>query len=168
MKLKFSHLAAALAGFFLASAQVSYCAPPGNPCTLLTQAQVSIALGIPVAAGKQGGPFDCEWDQPGWTLASGVRLLLHVVGPVGRLTPAQQFDTMKMPVPFNKTIVKTPASGIGDDAVYISSPGSLGTSLAVRKGDSVFQVRIQGFRGDRTSQLEAMEKKLAQNVLAGF
>lgn len=166
MNLRLPLLVMALVGLTAGSACTGHCATPASPCSLLTQAQASATLGVQVGAGKEEGQFDCEWDQQGVPMFRGVRLFVHVVGPAGTLTPVQQFNTMKTPVPFNKAIVKTPASGIGDEAVYISAPGPPGVSLNVRKGESVFQVRIQGFPGNPTSQVEAMEKSLALNVLA--
>lgn len=162
-KLKSATFWAVLFAVAMCSSQVARAAPP-KPCLLLTQAQVGKTLGTAVVAGKPEGQFDCEWDQVGWTMVKGKRVLLQVLGPVGHLTPVQNFNIMKMPVPFNKNIVKTAASGIGDDAVYITGPG--GESLTVKKGNSVFQVRVQGFPLNQVSQVKAKEKQLALDVLA--
>jgi hypothetical protein len=167
-KLKFAVGFLTLAALTLGSAKAGYGAPATNPCSLLTTAQVSGALGIAVGTGKQEGKFDCEWDQPGWTMMRGVRLLLHVLGPVGNLTPVERFNTIKMPVPaflpHAQEITKTPVKGVGDDAVYMpSSP--LGPELTVKKGNSVFQVAIKGLPRDQVNQIEAKEKTLALDVL---
>jgi len=150
--------------FATCSAGTAYAAPPKDACSLLTPAQVSAALGVAVGAGKQQGQLDCEWDQPGWTMARGVRMLLHILGPVGTLTPAEQFNAIKMPLPV-KGITKMPLSGVGDDAVY-GIAGALAPELTVKKGNFVFQIRIQGFPRNQTDQIEAKEKTLAQSVLA--
>ncbi|HLW80887.1 MAG TPA: hypothetical protein VKS20_02480 [Candidatus Acidoferrales bacterium] len=163
-KSKFAIGVLALSILALCSAKDSCAAPPTDACSLLTPAQVSAALGVPVGAAKQEGQFDCEWDQPGWTMVRGVRLLLHILGPVGTLTPAQRFNTIKMPLPV-KGIIKTPLSGVGDDAVYIIR-GASAPELTVKKGNSVFQVRIQGFPRTQSNQIKAKEKTLAQDVLA--
>jgi hypothetical protein len=168
MKCKLSIVAMSLAALILGAVQLGYCAPPVNPCSLLTQEQVSTSLGVTATAGKQEGQFDCEWDQQGVPMFRGVRVFLHIVGAVGTLTPAQQFQTMKMPVPFNKSMVKTPATGIGDDAVYISGGVSYGTALVTRKGDTVFQIKVQGVPGDQATQVQAREKTLALDVLANL
>lgn len=155
-----------LAAFFLfamGTVRPAHAATP-QPCTLLTQAQVSKTLSTVVVAGKQEGQFDCEWDQVGWTMLKGVRLLLHVLGPEGTLTVADQFNAIKMPLPV-KGITKTPLSGVGDDAVY----GIVGVSapeLTVKKGNVVFQVWVQGFPRNQMNAVKAMEKTLAQDVLA--
>jgi hypothetical protein len=168
MKFRFSFVALAFAVLVPGSTQLALCAPPANPCLLLTQAQVSTTLGIAATPGRQEGQFDCEWDQSGVPMFRGVRLFLHIIGAVGSLTPAQQFQTMKTPMPFNKNMVKTPAAGIGDDAVYISGGVSYGTALVTRKGDTVFQIKVQGVPRDQATQVQAKEKTLALDVLANL
>ncbi|MHB8540918.1 MAG: hypothetical protein ACYDCD_08260 [Candidatus Acidiferrales bacterium] len=154
---------AAIFIFALSALPPAYAAPPTDACSLLTTAQVSAVLGVRVGPGKQEGQLDCEWDQPGWTMVRGERVLLHVLGPVGNLTPAQRFNTIKMPLPV-RGITKTPLSGVGDDAVYLIR-GTSPPELTVKKGDSVFQIRIQGFPRNQTNQIEAKEKTLALDVL---
>jgi hypothetical protein len=136
-----------------------YGTPPTDPCSLLTSAQVSAAFGVTVGAEKETGGLDCQWSQPGEGLA-GKGALLHLLGTVGRLTPVDQFNTTKMPLPI-KGVTKTPVSGVGDDAVYVTT-GAL-TGLTVRKGNSVFQIRVYGFPPE---QIKAKEKTLALEVLA--
>lgn len=134
--------------------------PPSDACSLLTQAQVSAVLGVSVGAGEHlTGSLLCGWSQPGDTNHSGKRVVLDNFGPIGSLTPADRFTNGKTPV---KGISKTPVSGVGDDAYYITTPG-LGTGLNVKKGSSVIQVRVYGFS---QGQIEAMEKALAQDALA--
>jgi hypothetical protein len=79
---------------------------------------------------------------------------------VGALTPAQQFDTIKTPLPV-KGIIKIPVSGLGDDAVY--GGNRFMTELTVKKGVFVFQIRVFGFPME---DIKAKEKTLAQEVLA--
>lgn len=161
-----SRIAAIIAGFFVfavGSARGAHAAQP-PPCSLLTQAQVSKTLGTAIVAGKQKDQFDCEWDQVGWTMVKGVRVLLHVLGPEGTLTVADQFDAIKMPLPV-KGITKTPLSGVGDDAVY-GIAGVSAPELTVKKGDVVFQVWIQGFPRNQVDAVKAMEKTLALDIVA--
>jgi hypothetical protein len=146
--------------------QAAFAASPANPCALLTPAQVSTTMGLTVGAGKQEGQFDCEWDEPGANVVRGQRVFLHVLGAAGSLTPAQRFDTIKMPLPV-KGITKAPLNGVGDDAVYVIR-GSTPPELTVKKGDSVFQVRIQGLPTAETNSIEAEEKTLALDVLANL
>ena len=104
-----------------------------DPCSLLTQAQVSEALGTNVAPGKRVVPTLCDWSaaatQPG-TRAKKVTLTLK---------KPQEFAYLKMPV--GNGITKTPVSGIGDEAVYGTTPG-YATTLSVRKGDNVFVIPL--------------------------
>ena len=162
-----SRLAMFLAVLFLVamcSSRVACAAPPTDPCSLLTPTQVSATLGVPIGPGEAQGKFECLWLPPGSSNFNARKLArLHIVGSVGTLKPVDQFNTMKMPVPFNKSIVKTPVSGLGDDAVYITVPEPLGTGLAVKKGNFVFQIRVHGFPVEET---KAKEKALALDVLA--
>ena len=140
-------------------------APPKDACSLLTPAQVSAALGVAVGAPKQAGDrFSCQWSEPGANLMRGKGVFVHIVGPVGTLTPAEQFNAIKMPLPV-KGITKMRLSGVGDDAVY-GLAGASAPELTVKKGNFVFQIRIQGFPRNQTDQIEAKEKTLAQSVLA--
>jgi hypothetical protein len=156
-------VAAVIAAVFIIRPATSLRAAEGsNACSLLTQARVSAVLGVPVGAGAPIGPgtaSPCGWAQPGDTSHSGKRVVLDLFGPMGRLTPVDRFNNAKTPV---KGITKTPAAGIGDDAYYITTSG-FGTGLSVKKGSSVFQIRVYGFA---VEQIQAMEKTLAQDVLA--
>jgi hypothetical protein len=76
---------------------------------------------------------------------------------MGNLTPVDRFNTAKMPVP---RVVKTPASDLGDDAVYVQT---LGVALFVKKGAFVFSIRVAGFP---VEQSKAKEEALARDVLA--
>jgi hypothetical protein len=163
---KFRLVLIAFAAFILAAPHTTFAAPPADPCSLLTPAQVTAALGVPVAVGKDSDSRECHWLPPGANaLLARKQARLHIVGSVGSLTPVDQFNIMKRPVPFNNRIVKTPVSGLGDDAVYIAGPGNMGTgtSLTVKKGSFVFQIRVYGFTLEQT---KAIEKTLALNVLA--
>ena len=59
-------------------------------------------------------------------------------------------------------VTKTPATSIGDDAFYTAV--STLTTLAVKKGRTVFTVRIYGIQ-DQSNQ-KSMEKTLAGAVVA--
>ena len=142
------------------TARSAYAASAADPCTLLTQAQVSAAAGVEVGTGKQSGKADCQWSQPGGALR-GRSVLLEILGPMGSATPADRFNTVKTPLPV-RGITKEPASGIGDDAVYVQTGGGR-TALYVKKGDLVFRIQIFGIAAAET---KAKEKTLAQEVLA--
>lgn len=121
----------------------------GEPCSLLTQQQVSAAVGMSVAGGSAISSIACDWEGPA---GSKVRVTIA-------LWPATAWASMKAPLP-NTT--KTSLSGLGDDAFYAVA-GSF-TSLSVEKGDTAFILRVYGIHGAQ-KQL-AIEKSLALNVLA--
>jgi hypothetical protein len=149
---------AAAAAVFIAlgGSWAAYAAPPSDPCSLLTTSQVSSTLGVTVGSGKAADPRDCQWTQPGGGLRA-KSVLLEILGPMGKLTPVDRFDTAKMPVP---RVVKTPVSGLGDDAVYVETGG---VALYVKKGNFVFQIRVSGFP---VEEGKAKEKALARGVIA--
>lgn len=144
-------------------ASPAFAAPATDACALLTQAQVTAAMGVPMGPGQHSGsgPSMCVWYEPGSSAAkpSAMRVLLDVFGQMGSLTPVDRFNNGKTPV---KGIKKNPVSGVGDDAYSIVTPG-IGPGLNVKKGNSAFQVRVYGFTPD---QIDALEKTLAQAVAA--
>jgi len=154
-------LAACLAMLLIYGRSSSAAEAPGDACAFLNQTQITAALGVTVAAGKQIGPSSalCGWVQPGDPKHSGNRVLLALYGSLGKLSPVERFENSKAPV---QGIAKTPISGVGDDAYYIDTPG-LGVGLNVRKANSAFQIRVYGFPVD---QIKTLEKTLAQIVVA--
>jgi len=152
------------------------CAPvfAGNDaadaCSLLSQARVREVLGVQVGAGAHAGEnralpgshtstrASCAWYENGAASIGSKRVLITVLGPTGSLTPVQRFENAKAPVP---RIAKTPVKGVGDDAVYVTT--GMTTSMYVKKGSSVFQILVSGFRAE---EAKTMEKTLAQDALA--
>lgn len=123
---------------------------PKPPCTLLTPDQVAGALGVKVVgAGSPIGKTGCSWQAQGG--ARGV-VTLSFWDPAG-------FASMKTPLP---NVTKTPAPGIGDDALY-STIGQF-TTLSVKSHGAVFLVKVYGVP-DRAKQ-EGIEKTLAGDVIA--
>lgn len=125
-----------------------------NACLLLTTAQVAAALGTTVEAGKPliaNSPKTCGWAPPGGPQIDGKKLTVSLIS-------LASFENGKKPM---EGIAKTPLSGVGDDAIYITT-GGFGTSLEVKKGSSAFQVRVGGFKPD---QEKAIEKALALEIL---
>jgi hypothetical protein len=155
MKSRYSEilLFAVLAVFAACMSHPTYAAPPTDACSLLTQAQVSAVLGVNVGPGQNLTPKMCHWSEPGQTgpKRKGAMLVLQ---------DAQAFAYAKMPV--GNGITKVPVSGIGDDAVYGTTPG-FPTVLTVKKGNLTFVVHVSGFPDD---QIKAKEKTLALDVLA--
>jgi hypothetical protein len=148
---------AAMAAFLVVTlTRATHAAPPTDPCSLLTASQVSSALGVTVADGKSAIPQDCQWSQPN----GGVRaksVFVEILGLMGKLTPVDRFNTAKAPV---GKIVKTPVSGLGDDAVFVET---MGVGLYVKKGNSVLLIRVSGFP---LEDAKAKERALAQQALA--
>jgi hypothetical protein len=157
-KLKIAFVACSLMLFAAAVPSVN-AAPPSDACSLLTQAQVSGVLGIPVEAGQHLIPSNtsiCGWGKQG---PGGKRVVVSIYTQMGSRTPVDRFNAAKTPV---KGITKTAVSGVGDDAVSATTPG-FGTGLIFRKGASAFDVRVYGFPPD---QINAKEKTLALDLIA--
>ncbi len=149
-----------LAGFD--GSRATAAAPPTDACSLLAQAQVNAVLGVSVGPGKaiaQNSTAVCGWEVPGGTGMNRKRVVLSIYTQMGSVTPIQRFNNAKTPI---KGITKEPISGVGDDALFVTTPG-FGTGLIFRKGEAAFDVRVYGLP---LEQLEASEKTLALNVLA--
>jgi hypothetical protein len=129
-------------------------AQAGNACALLTTAQVTAALGTAVEAGVPlvaSNPTSCGWAPPGGPNIDAKKVTVQ-------LSTLKSFEASKKPM---SGIEKTPLSGVGDDAIYVTTPG-FGTGLNVRKGNSAFQVRVGGFKPDKEKEIE---KALAMQIL---
>jgi hypothetical protein len=132
-----------------------------DACTFLSENKVSAILGLPIDAGRHIGPSSalCGWGEPKDPDHSGKHVLLTIYRAVGKISPVDRFENGKMPI---QGIVKTPITGIGDDAYYIDTPG-FGLGLNVKKGTFAFQVKVFGFSPQMT---KTIENSLAQDVLA--
>jgi hypothetical protein len=139
-------LALAVCGAQPAAAQGSI-----QPCALLTQAQVSAALGVGVDAGQAIGTTGCQWSPP---KQPGVIVTVS-------LWDGTKFAAGKAATP---SIPKEPVTGLGDDA-YFAIVGHL-TSLSVKKGAVNVVFHVYGVP-DQASQ-ESIEKSLASEALANM
>jgi hypothetical protein len=139
--------------FALATARGAQAAPPADACSLLTTAQVNAVLGVTVGAGTPLTAKVCHW-------GTGSAVDKAHKGAMITLQDARAFAYAKMQV--GNGIIKVPVRGIGDDAVYGTTP-EYPTVLTVKKGDVVFVVHVNGFSDD---QIKAKEKTLALDVLA--
>jgi len=126
---------------------------PAQPCSLLTQAQVDAALGLAAKPG-QGTTKICTWSEPGGAPGRKKTVVLT-------MQDARAFDFAKAPTK-SPNVVKTPASGIGDDAVY-ATVANVTSTLTVKKGDVYFELHVYGL-GD--AETKAAEKALALDVIA--
>jgi len=142
---------AACLAFVFGATCVTHAAPP-DPCSLLTQAEVSAALTVNVAPGKASAGKICRWAPTG-ARAGGPALVLT-------MQDAKTFDFAKKPST-SANLVKTPA-GVGDDAVF-NTMGVVTATLTVRKGDAYFEVHVYGFPLDQTKN---MEMTVAKEVVA--
>lgn len=145
-------LAAAAVVWALASAPpVSAAAADPRACTLLTQAQVSAAVGSSVTAGEPMGVNACNWS------TTPAPKTAHVVVTL-TLRDAKPFvDARTRPSP---GIAHDAAGGIGDDA-YFAQLGDLVT-LNVKKGSSSFFVRVYGIKD--VPRQRSIETTLARDV----
>lgn len=137
--------------FVLGVPRVSFAAPPTDACSLVTAAQVSAALGVPIGAGERivpSSPKLCGFGGAG----AAKRVVTAIITP-------DMFDHEKHPL---QGIKEEQLSGVGDDAHYMTTPG-FGTGLSVKKGSFAFKVRVYGFP---LEQVEQKEKTLAQEILA--
>ena len=122
-------------------------------CTLLTQAEVTAALGMSVADGKHIGVNSCQW---------------AVTPPTSPATMATlQMTTSAAYKGAQNTLLpegasRTAVSGVGDHAIYLDMKSF--AMLTAEKGRSTFVVRIYGVK-DAAARMSAA-KKLAQ-VAAG-
>jgi len=161
-------LGAALAAVFIALATTLASAaaePPNDACSLVTQSQVSAALGVSMGSGSHVTPTflrTCTWNPSGGS-GSGVRgLTLYIQS-------ADQYEAGKQMLEQMRTMAKvekhgnsqppviTPLSGIGDDAFYLDMANTM--SLIAKKGNVEFKFVIYG-------DLPGEKKKAAEKTLA--
>ena len=120
-----------------------------EPCKLLSQAQVSAALGVTFGAGQPICTKGCSWtsEKP------------HEIVTLSLWPPAQWDRIKASPIPGT---ANTPAAGLGDDAFYTTVAQY--TVLYVKKGQTVYLFKVYGVQ-DKAKQMSA-EKRLAQDALA--
>jgi hypothetical protein len=126
-----------------------------DPCSLLTPAQVSAALGVTVGAGQSLGAAGCYWRGSGQAADKKVSISILTM---------QGFAIGKTPVPDTE---KPPVSGIGDEAYYkyFAEPRYdkiKVVDLDVKKGNTAFGIGVSGFPVEES---KAKAKTLALQVL---
>ena len=145
--------------FSVCSFREAYGADSTDPCSVLTQAQVSAMLGTTVQTPKRVAPKLCEWSAPNQPNSMNAKKVTLTI------SDERAFGYAKAPI---ISSVKTmPASGICDDAVYTVTPGvtpGLGISLYVKMGNSYFVIHVYGFP-DKAKAM-TMEKTLAGEACA--
>jgi hypothetical protein len=121
-----------------------------TPCSLLTSAQVTAAVGVSVGAAQPIANTGCSWSGP------------HMMVTVS-LWDGNKWEQMKTPL---SGMSRTPVSGLGDDAFYTTMGPASGKQLAtlsVKKGITAYLIKVYG--PSVTDQM-SMEKTLAGNLLA--
>jgi hypothetical protein len=121
-----------------------------DPCSLLTVAQVSAALGDKVDAGKPIYTDGCSWH------AASARTMVTI-----KFETVTFFSELKTRI--HPGIAHTPVAGVGDDAFYLSM-GTTISNLTVKKGNQAFVVRVYGV-SDQAKQRD-IEKAIAKAVVA--
>jgi hypothetical protein len=142
------------------SSHAAYGAPPSDPCSLLTQSQVSAVLGVQIGEGRRVAPTLCEWAIPGEAPSIRQKKVTVII----ETEPG--FAAAKIPVGHGTT--KVPASGIGDEAVFGTTP-KYATTLTVKKGAFYVAVCVYGFPLDQSKavdEVQAKEKTLALQILS--
>lgn len=162
-------LGAIIAAIFIiaAAAPSSAAAPPTDACPLLTSAEISAVVGVTVGAGTHITPTylkSCQWEPPGGATVQFGSVLLALESAASWQSAKAMLQAVANAPNNNKKggITMTPASGIGDDALY-SSVGNY-TKLIVKKGDLSFQIVITS--NAPIEKKRDMEKALAAKVLS--
>jgi hypothetical protein len=136
-------------------------AEPTVACGLLTPAQIGAATGATIGAGSPiAKPTSCQW------MGQGKTVTLTINQARAGKSPVDQFNEGKA----NKlagAITVESVGGVGDDAYYVYFAGTTraGCGLVVKKGSSVFEIRVYGFE---LSQAKTVSKTLAQNAASKF
>jgi hypothetical protein len=120
-----------------------------NPCSLLTEEQVSAALGVTVGPGSSTMAMNhCQWFPKDHMQKGSVLLSLE---------NEQGLAAAKIALGREVTTV----SGVGDDAVQDTTQGTR-TVLTVKKGNTYFAIRVSGLP---VEQAKLIEKTLAMEIV---
>ena len=132
----------------------------GDPCSLLTQAEVSAVVGQPVGPGSSADdPKRCDWQYP----VGNVPTVQASIG-IEDGTLADMCGTKSNPA-LGLTI--TPVSGVGDGACFQELAGlSSGTNLTFGKNGHTFQTGVVLGSNATSAQILDADKTLALDALA--
>jgi hypothetical protein len=131
-----------------------------DPCTLLTQAEVSTVVGQPVGSGSNADdPKSCDWQYP----ADGVPTIQVMVTIEGGTLS----DYCGMPSSSALGLTITQVTGVGDGACLTEMVGlGAGTNLTFSKDGQVFSVGALLGPDATSAELLAADKALALDALA--
>jgi hypothetical protein len=135
----------------------------GDPCTLLTQAEVSAALGVSVGAGSaaEGESHGCTWV---YAPSNGVptaqaNIDIEVGSSFASLCDVPSSSALGL------TIVQV--SGVGDGACFSTMAGlGAGSNLTFQKGGQAYTVSVILPFGTPDAAIEAADKTLALDAVA--
>jgi len=136
--------------------------PANDACLLLTQAQVSDALGAALGAGSHvNAQFlkTCTWTPTG--PAKDVKAVTLNIQDGNTYDSAKKHIELAATAGGGGTRI-TPATGIGDDAYYFTASPTI-TSLFFKKGTSAFKIAIYGAPSQKAI---TVEKALALEVIS--
>jgi hypothetical protein len=122
------------------------------PCSLLTSAQVTAAVGASVGAAQPISTKGCSWSAP------------HMIVTLS-LWDGSEWEQIKAPLP---GVTKIPVSGLGDDAIFATlgpAPAKQYATLSVKKGNTAYVFKVYG---PAVTEQMTMEKALAGKVLANL
>lgn len=137
------------------TASVDAAPPTDDACSLLTTAQVSAGLGVPVGAGTYITPTfkkTCTWTA---TSNGGGTVTLN-------LQSIDQYEGGRKLASYGKSVSSTSIAGVGDDAYYSGTDKLI--SLVVKKGSVAFKVAVYAHLP--LDEQRAVEKALALQVAA--
>ncbi len=131
--------------------------PLTDACALLTDAQVTAAVGVTMGPGEPpgAGEHSCLWTDQDVVYSAELSIV-----DAGAFNSGMTGSTQGVTV--------TKVSGVGESAYYLDA-GVAGLSLFFSKGSNYFSIHVQaGLVSDKLSrdQEQAMEKMLALEVLA--
>lgn len=133
-----------------------------DACTMLTQAEIASAVGVPVVAGSHVTPTyvkTCVWN-PAAAGSAIKSVTIFVQTAAAYDSGKQQITAARMAAGANGTSIK--AAAAGDDGYYFVAGDQVG--LLVKKGSLSFKVTV--YATLPVEKKEAMELNLAKTVVA--
>ena len=131
-----------------------------DPCSLLSQAEISTVVGQPLGAGSNADdPKSCDWQYPADSVPT-IQVMATIEG--GTLS-----DYCGMPSSTALGLTITQVSGVGDGACFTELVGlGAGTNLTFSKNGQVFSVSALLGSDATSAKLLAADKALALDALA--
>jgi hypothetical protein len=130
-----------------------------DTCSLLTQSQLTDAVGTSMNAGTYVTPVSAR--TCAWAAASGATSAVRSL--TLDLKPAEAYEAdKKLDAQANPTSVPD----LGDDAYYVNFSGISTASLSVKKGDVSFKLTWYGAADSQ--RIMTAEKTLASHVLSNL